>query len=99
MSEKKLQIREQVTSFSGYDVEGSVDEFIKTLENYKSGYGSDIRVSFYHDDNGSEFNVYRYREESDEDYKARMNQEAIWKERVVASELEQLKKLKEKYGL
>jgi hypothetical protein len=96
--ENKISIREELTSISGYDLEGNLDELIKTLEGYKYNYGSDVRVSYYHDEDSSEFKLYKNRLETDAEFEFRMDQTKLWKERMMEAELKQLKLLKEKYG-
>jgi len=86
------------------DLEGSFDEVIKTVQDWKSKYESlcsaeewcKLNLEYYGHD-GSELIVKYYRYETDEEYSARLSQEAKKLSETQEKEIAQLKALKEKY--
>ena len=104
---EKIQIevkgKEQTLSLS--DLEGSFEDAINTLQKWKTYFESDceggecckLDFDYYGYDGASELTVKYYRQETDEEFKGRLEKE---QKRLVKQQekgLEQLKKLQEKY--
>ena len=104
---EKIQIevkgKEQTLSLS--DLKGSFEDAINTLQKWKTYFESGCAVGevwkldfdYYGYDGGSELNVKYYRQETDEEFKGRLEKEQKRLIKQQEKELEQLKKLQEKY--
>ena len=104
---EKIQIelkgKEQTLSLS--DLEGSFEDAINVFQRWKDYYNSKCNVGefcklgfgYYGYDGSSELNVKYYREETDEEFKLRLEKEQKRLIKQQEKELEQLKKLQEKY--
>lgn len=86
-------------------LEGSFDEVIKTVQDWKSKYESlcsdgewcKLDLEYYGHDGCSELTVKYYHYETDEEYSARLSQEAKKLSETQEKEIAKLKALKEKY--
>lgn len=115
MAKRKISVRipEKDIYFTLYDLEGSIDSIVENLRDTEQraqalGY-TDIRVNIWNDSyDGTAAELYGRREETDEEYKARLANERLVKQRrAQAKAAEELKnseeyqkylELKEKFG-
>ena len=104
---EKIQIevkgKEQTLSLS--DLEGSFEDAINVFQTWKDYYESKcecgecckLEFDYYGYDGASEITVKYYRQETDEEFKVRLEKEQKRLIKQQEKELEQLKKLQEKY--
>ena len=104
---EKIQVevkgKEQTLSIS--DLEGSFEDAINTLQKWKDYYESKcecgecckLEFDYYGYDGASELTVKYYRQETDEEFKVRLEKEQNRLIKQQQKDLEQLKKLQEKY--
>lgn len=97
---KTKQVREKVTTLCGYELDGEVDDMIKTLQGLKDTYGPTVLLDYeqcqYDDD--YEFNVYIVRDETNMERSKRLNRKKQEKARDDKWDREQYEKLKAKFG-
>ncbi len=67
-----------------------------SLDSWIASYGEDAIINVYGND--VEIDINKYREETDEEYKARIARDALGKSALEQRERKQLKELKAKYG-
>lgn len=87
------------------DLEGSFDDVLKTLKDWKVGYESycsegewcKLDVDYYGYDGGSELTVKYFRYETDEEEQIRLEKEVEKRKKTQEKEIAELKTLKEKY--
>ena len=105
MEKIQIEVKEKEQTLSLSDLEGYFEDAINVFQKWKDYYKSkcedgeccNLSLDYYGYDGVSELNVKYYREETDEEFKVRLEKE---QERLIKQqekELEQLKKLQEKY--
>ena len=105
MEKLKIEVKDKEQTLSLSDLEGSFEDAINTLQKWKTYFesgcedGECCKLDFvcYGFDEASELNVKYYRQETDEEFKVRLEKEQKRLIKQQEKELEQLKKLQEKY--
>ena len=69
---EKISVSEFIATFSPYDLEGTLEDAVKYLQNQ---FQLNDKIEFYYSDEYSEYSVYRTRLETDKEYAARMKAE------------------------
>ena len=105
MEKIKIEVRRKERTLDLSDLKGSFEDVINIFKGWKESYESKcedgewckLDYDYYGYDGTSELSVKYYREETDEEFKVRLE---IEQKRLIEQqqkELEQLKKLQEKY--
>ena len=105
MEKLSIEVEDKKQTLSLSDLEGSFNDAINTFTDWKDQYESkcdlgetcNLCLDYCGSDGTFDLNVRYYRQETDEEFKVRLEKE---QERLIkqqAKELEQLKKLQEKY--
>jgi hypothetical protein len=93
MTTNKIKVKE-TTSIDSYSFEGKLEEIIEMLQDWENeGEWEGIEIDYYEE--GTNYQLYKHREETDKEYDKRMKQlEKEKAEKVKAKErkLKQLKK-------
>ena len=105
MENIQIELKGKKQTLNLSDLEGSFEDAINVFQRWKDYYESkceDVEVckldfDYYGYDGDSELNVKYYREETDEEFKLRLEKEQKRLIKQQEKELEQLKKLQEKY--
>ena len=102
---KKI-IREMVDDVSPYELTGTLKQLADQIQGYIDQHGPEARLDWnkyhYHDyDNEASprFEIYRDREETDEEYDRRTIKENIDKQMIEAREREEFERLQKKFGV
>jgi hypothetical protein len=90
----KRKIEVEVESFSKYDLDGPVSSVVEFFNSILQKHGSDTTLDFY----GDEFYIYTEREETDEEYQARIDKEKFWTDNREKADREKYEELKKKFG-
>lgn len=100
MSKKQL-VKTYVQDVYYGDLEGSIDEVIKRLQDLKEkhGEGAELTIDYYGHDAGIDVSVYTSREETDEEFEDRIKREEMYRKNLEDNERKQLEFLKAKYGV
>jgi hypothetical protein len=106
MSKKYRQVQES-KQMDSYDLEGTLDAVIVTLQAWKLRFGAAARVSLWNDNEsyGTKVELSWTRQETDKERDTRLKQAQRWRKRIANSKIEaeaqeklEYKRLKEKYG-
>ena len=105
MEKIEIEVRDKEQTLSLSDLEGSFEDAINTLQKWKTYFESgcsvgevcELNLDYYGFDGASELTVKYYRQETDEEFKVRLEKEQKRLIKQQEKELEQLKKLQEKY--
>jgi hypothetical protein len=96
----KQEIKKYITQIYTGDLEGSIDEVIEYLERLKKenlGNYKYLEIDKSRFSDNLEFNLYGFRDETDEEYQARINVQNINKKVTEERERKLLESLKKKY--
>jgi hypothetical protein len=101
---KKKIIEVELETISGYHFDGPIDQAIKALNSYKTNGVTRIAVESVGYDGGVQFVLWQAREETDEEYEARLYEQRKKREKSKIArqtqrekELKELSRLKKKY--
>ena len=105
MEKIQIEVKDKEQTLSLSDLEGSFEDAINTLQKWKTYFESKcecgecckLKFDYYGYDEASELTVKYYRQETDEEFKVRLEKEQKRLIKRQEKELEQLKKLQEKY--
>ena len=105
MEKVQIEVKGKEQTLSLSDLEGSFEDAINVFQKWKDYYKSKcedddcckLSLDYYGYDGASELNVKYYRQETDEEFKVRLEKEQKRLIKQQEKELEQLKKLQEKY--
>jgi hypothetical protein len=101
---KKRIVEVELETISGYNLDGPIDKAIKVLNSYKNHGVTRISVESIGYDGGVQFVLWQAREETDEEYEARLYTQRKKREQAKKirqnkkeQELKELDRLKKKY--
>ena len=105
MEKIQIEVKDKEQTLSLSDLECSFEDAINTLQKWKTYFESKcecgecckLEFDYYGYDEASELTVKYYRQETDEEFKVRLEKEQKRLIKQQEKELEQLKKLQEKY--
>ena len=105
MEKIQIEVKDKERILSLSDLEGSFEDVISVFKKWKDYYESKcecgecckLELDYYGYDGASELSVKYYRQETDEEFKERLDKEQKRLIKQQEKELEQLKKLQEKY--
>jgi len=97
---KKKMVKDKVATYSGFELEGRVDEVIVTLQNLISAHGPTVSIGYeqckWEDD--YEFNVYLEREETAVERSRRLEKQKEDKAKREKWDRRHYEELKKKFG-
>jgi hypothetical protein len=90
MNTERIEVKQ--TEYCWVDFEGTLDTIISDLQKCKEDGWEGIGVEYYGYDGGREYYLYKYREETDEEYAERLKVEEKQEEKLKKDKLKRLKK-------
>lgn len=103
--QKKKIVRDMLQDVSPYDIDCTLEDLQTKVNRWVTEYGRDARLEWdphhyesYNPDPSPRFRIMADREETDEEYKVRIETERVQKAIIEARELAELERLQKKFN-